>query len=195
MGTADLKEHINSLKLQLENTDNLGQKDSLERRIAALAGGVAIIKVGAATEAELKYLKQKIEDGVNEAKRALEEGIVVGGDVAFIHAIKDLEPKAGVDEQSIGYNIVLKAVEAPFRQIVTNAGNSPDVMVNWLKNDEASEPNQVYDARINAFTNAYGIGIIDALKVVRTVLENAISGAGMFLSIEATITDEVQDEN
>jgi chaperonin GroEL len=194
MGVGDIKQHLESLKLQKENTDNLGQKDSLERRIASLAGGVAIIKVGAATDSELKYLKQKIEDGVNEAKRALEEGIVVGGDVAFIHAVKDLKPKSIETEQGLGYNIVIKAVEAPFRQIAINAGDSPDVLVDYLRNQDAETG---YDAtdKENGIVNMYKEGIIDALKVVRTVLENAISGAGMFLSIEATITDEVQDEN
>lgn len=192
MGEGDIKQHLQSLKLQKENTDNLGEKDKLERRIAALAGGVAIIKVGAATDSELKYLKQKIEDGVNEAKRALEEGIVVGGDVAFIHAAKYLEPKKGIDEASLGYNIVIKAVEAPFRQIATNAGFSPDVFVNEIK---GWVPEQGYDVRTGKVVIMAKEGIIDALKVVRTVLENAISGAGMFLSIEATITDALDDKD
>lgn len=191
MGAGDIKQHLNSLKLQKENTDNLGEKDKLERRIAALAGGVAIIKVGAATESELKYLKAKIEDGVNEAKRALEEGIVVGGDVAFIHAVKDLKPKSVETEQGLGYNIVIKAVEAPFRQIVQNAGGSPDVE---LINVQSGAYDYGYDATAGVILNMFEVGIIDALKVVRTVLENAISGAGMFLSIEATITDEVKED-
>ena len=191
MGTADLKEHINSLKLQKENSDNLGEKDKLERRIAALAGGVAVIKVGAATESELKYLKQKIEDGVNEAKRALEEGIVVGGDVAFIHAVKDLKPKSIETEQGLGYNIILKAVEAPFRQIVTNAGYSPDVMVNTLK--ERGIAVGGWNAINGEYCQMFEDGIIDALKVTRTVLENAISGAGMFLSVEAVIIEDTSD--
>lgn len=213
MGVGDIKQHLQSLKLQKENTDNLGQKDSLERRIAALAGGVAIIKVGAATESELKYLKAKIEDGVNEAKRALEEGIVVGGDVAFIHAVKDLKPKSVETEQGLGYNIVLKAVEAPFRQIVTNAGGKPDLITESIRTNhfwadkpehgiitdefmENCEPEAVgYNAKTGFYVDMYKEGIIDALKVVRTVLENAISGAGMFLSVEATITDFIEDND
>lgn len=193
MGAGDIKSHLEALKLQKENTDNLGEKDKLERRIAALAGGVAIIKVGAATESELKYLKQKIEDGVNEAKRALEEGIVVGGDVAFIHAVKDLKPKSIETEEGLGYNIVIKAVEAPFKQIVTNAGESPDVMINNLKLETLDETSG-WDARNAEIVDMFHVGIIDALKVVRTTLENAISGAGMFLSVEATITEEQEDE-
>ena len=196
MGNGDIERHIASLKLQKENSENIGEQDKLERRIASLAGGVAIIKVGAPTESELKYLKQKIEDGVNEAKRALEEGIVVGGDVSFIHAVKDLPLKSIETEEGLGYNIVIKAVEAPFRQIVINAGGSPDVVLRDIENasSEHEANDWGYDAKDRLIKRMFGFGIIDALKVVRTVLENAISGAGMFLSIEATITEDILDD-
>lgn len=190
MGSTDIKGHLRNLKLLAENTDNLVEKDKLERRIAILSGGIAIIKVGASTEMEAKYLKQKIEDGVNEAKRALEEGIVAGGDVAYIHATKGLGIK-GVDEETIGYNLVLKAVEAPFKQILTNANAETEVILNEIKKSGNSTG---YDVLTNKVVDMLEVGIIDALKVVRTTLENALSGAIMFLSIEASISEETEKE-
>lgn len=192
MGAGDIEKHTKSLKLQRENSENLGEKDKLERRIAALLGGVAVIKVGAATEAELKYLKQKIEDGVNESKRALEEGIVAGGDVAFINASKALKTMEGNTEEAIGYNVILRAVEEPFKQIIKNAGQSSEVILDKVKQDKSTSVG--YNVLTNELTDMIESGIIDATKVVRTVLENAISGALMFLSIECAIVDE-QEEN
>lgn len=189
IGTGSVKNKLNDLKAQLEDTDKAWDKDRLERRIATLGGSVAVIKVGAATETELKYLKQKIEDGVNESKRALEEGIVIGGNNAFIHAAKGLSTDLQ-DEFGKGYNIILKAIEAPLRQIVLNANGKPDVVVSDMENHQ---PEVGYDANTNELKpNLFGLGIIDALKVTRTVLENALSGASMFLTIEASITEEVE---
>lgn len=192
MGSGDIGRHTQALKLQKENSDNLGEKDKLERRIAALMGGVAVIKVGAATESELKYLKQKIEDGVNESKRALEEGIVPGGDVAFINASKSLQARDGIEEESIGYNIILNAVEEPFKQIIKNAGQSAEVILNEVKQDKSTSVG--YNVLTSELTDMIESGIIDATKVVRTVLENSISGALMFLSVEAVIHDEQDDK-
>jgi chaperonin GroEL len=182
--------HLENLRTQLENTESKWDKDRLERRLATLTGSVAVIKVGAATESELKYLKQKIEDGVNEAKRALEEGIVIGGDCAFIHASNGLHENAISENMEFdrGYETILRAVEAPLRQIITNSNGSPDVVINELKNAKNT-------AGYNALTNEiekdmFKAGIIDALKVSRTVLENALSGASMFLTIECAISDE-----
>lgn len=191
MGSQNLKDHIKNLKLLAENTDNTTEKDRLEKRIAVLSGGIAVIKVGASTEAEMKYLKQKIEDGVNESKRALEEGVVIGGDIAYIHAKKNLE-SIGNSDFTNGYNIILNAVEEPFKQIIRNASGKPDVIIEKVK--ELSET-----AGYNALTNEYEkdmfkAGIIDALKVVRTTLENALSGASMFMTIEATITEEPEEK-
>lgn len=192
IGTGDVKNKLNDLKSQLENAENQWEKDKLERRIATLGGHVAIIKVGAATESELKYLKQKIEDGVNESKRALEEGIVIGGDCAYIHAVKNLRvSQVEYPEFIKGYEIVCKAVEAPLKQIVTNANASPDVVVKAIKDGDKF-------LGFNALTNEierdmFKAGIVDALKVTRTTLENALSGASMFLTIECSISDEPEN--
>lgn len=192
MGTADIKEHLRNLKLLAENTDNVVEKDKLERRIAVLGGGIAVIKVGASTESEMKYLKQKIEDGVNEAKRALEEGIVAGGDVAFVNAVKSLTPIQESDF-GLGYNTVISSVSEPFKQIIRNAQGQAEVVLNQIVEDKSTTIG--YNALTDTIEpDMFKAGIIDALKVVRTVLENAVSGAGMFLTIEATVSEEEKKE-
>jgi len=176
---------IATLKAQKEATESKMLKSQLEERIAKLSNSVAIIKVGASSESELKYLKLKIEDGVNEAKRALEEGIVPGGDVAFIHARGKNPTLKG--EELIGFNIVNKAIEAPLRQIVLNSNGSPDVIINDLKGKDTKSG---YNALTNEIVaDMFKYGIIDAVKVTRTVLENAISSASMFLTAEVAIAD------
>ena len=189
-GKGDIKAHIEKLKEKKDKTESKMEQSRLDERIAKLSNSVAIIKVGANSDKELKYLKLKIEDGVSESKRALEEGIVPGGDVVFIHGatLKKLDN----DEQSIGYNIVLKAIEAPLRQIVINGNNSPDVIISKVQNN-------THISGYNALTNEivqdmFECGIIDAVKVSRTVLENAVSAASMFLTIEGTISEEDDKE-
>lgn len=191
LGTQDTKDKVAELKLLKENATSKYEQDKLTGRIAILSGSVAVIKVGAATESELKYLKLKIEDGVNESKRALEEGIIPGGNCAFITGI---EPLKGIDEISLGYNLVLKAVEAPLRQIVLNSNDSPDVVIQGLM--KPRHKNAGYNALTNEIVNdMFECGIIDAVKVSRTVLENAVSAASMFLTIDCTITEEkVEDK-
>ena len=157
-------------------------------------------------QSELKYLKLKIEDGVNEAKRALEEGIVVGGDTAFIHASSKLngehrnfkpliEGSIGgfVDvlenEEKVGYNIIRKAIEYPLRQIIENSGEEPSVIIAQIKTSKNS--NSGYNALTNEIVpDMFSCGIIDAVKVSRTVLENAVSAASMFLTIDCSITEQ-----
>lgn len=187
-GTGDTKAKLEELKAQLENTESKYEKNTLEGRIARLSGSIAKIKVGAASETEKNYLKQKIEDGVNESKRALEEGIVIGGDCAFILALKNLKPKTGYEE-ALGYNIILKAISAPLKQIVLNSNGEGEVITNILYHHKLNTAG--YDANTNlVIDDMFKSGIIDALKVTRTVLENAVSGAGMFLSIAVSISDE-----
>ena len=189
VGSQSTEAKVTELKALKENSTNKYEQDKLQGRIAILSGKIGVIKVGAPTESELKYLKLKIEDGVNESKRALEEGIVVGGDVAFIHARPNY--KEGINEQALGYNIVLNAVEAPLRQIITNSGDSPDVTINSLTGG-----NSGYDALTGKIEpNMFECGIIDAVKVTRTVLENAVSAAGMFLTMEVTITEETDESS
>lgn len=184
----DVKTWITTLKTRKELTENLWEKDQFNERIAKLQNGIAVIKVGASSEDEVKYLKLKIEDGVNETKRALEEGIVMGGNVAFIHASKKLK------EKDLGYNIVLKALEAPLRQIVENSNGSPDVIIDKIRNSDSLTLG--YNALDNTVVeDMYKLGIIDAVKVVKAVLQYAVTEAGIFLTIGGDISEEVIETN
>ena len=191
-GTGDVKTWITTLKTRRELTDNKWEKDQYDERIAKLSNGIAVIKVGANSESEIKYLKLKVEDGVQEAKRALEEGIVIGGNCAFIHASKG-KRKPSTSENELGYNLIIKAIEAPLRQIVLNSNGSPDVVVNELMHKDCPLT-AGYNALDNSYTpDMYKAGIIDAVKVSKTILQNAVSSAAMFLSIEATITNQLEE--
>lgn len=186
----DVKTWITTLKTRSELSENIWEKDQFNERIAKLQNGIAVIKVGASNEDEVKYLKLKIEDGVNETKRALEEGIITGGDVAFINASKNLKNKDKISDIGIGYEIVLKAIEAPLRQIIINSEGSPDVVLNEIKNSNSLTIG--YNSLDNTIVeDMYTEGIIDATKVVKTVLQYAVNEAILFLSIGGDISEEV----
>jgi chaperonin GroEL len=189
----DVKTWITTLKTRSELTDNVWEKDQFKERIAKLQNGIAVIKVGASSEDEVKYLKLKIEDGVNETKRALEEGIIVGGNVALFKA-KTFVPQFFKDninkEIPLGYEIVLKAVQAPLRQIVENSNGSPDVVINKIK--ESNSLTMGYNALEDKIVDdMYKLGIIDAVKVVKSVLQYAVSEAAIFLTIGGDISEEI----
>lgn len=187
----DVKTWITTLKTRRELTENKWEKDQFNERIAKLQNGIAVIKVGANSESEIKYLKLKIEDGVNETKRALEEGIVMGGNCAFIHATKTIS-RGLSEEVELGYEIVKKAIEAPLRQIVENSNGSPDVIIDKIK--ESDSLTVGYNSLDNIVVDdMYALGIIDAVKVTKTVLQNAVSTASMFLSIELSISEETKN--
>lgn len=190
-GKGNLKEHIDNLKTQLSVTDNKMEKDQLGERIAKLSNSIAIIRVGTSSDTKLNYLKQKVEDGVNEAKRALEDGIVIGGNCVFLHAINQLRRKRGITEEDLGYNLVLDSVIAPLRQIIQNSKGQPDVVFNELKDKLYIYG---YDARTNEICpDMYKSGIIDAVKVPITILENAVDEVSTFLTIGASINEPQED--
>ena len=193
---------INQIKKQIEQNDSKYDKEKLEERIAKLSGGVAVIRVGAATETERKYLKLKIEDAVNATKAAIEEGIVAGGGVALIRAAHEVAQKLQVasgklqvmtKEQSLGYEIVLKALEAPTRQIAINAGKDDgSVIVEKIKNGKG---NIGYDAlKDEMVPDMIAAGIVDPVKVTRLGVENACSAAAILLTTEAAIADEPEEK-
>ena len=209
----DIDARVLQLKKQLETTESKYDKEQLQERIAKLAGGVAVIKVGAATETEMKYLKLKIEDAVNATKAAIEEGVVAGGGSAFIKAAKKVASARGgsdlkyfkssggkktvVDEVDIeinlGYQIVLKALEAPLRQIAINAGLEDGAVV-VEKVREAGE-NAGYDALEGVYRDdMLKAGIIDPVKVARSAVENAASAAAILLTTEAAIAEEPEEK-
>ncbi len=185
----ELEFWIESLKSLREQTTSKFDKENLEKRVAKLTGGVAVIKVGAATETEMKYLKLKIEDAVNATKAAIAEGIVAGGGSAFAKVSKKLSDKFEnkADEFSLGYLAVIEALKEPLRQIAKNAGKDEGVVVNEVLKGGA---NSGYNALTDEFTtDMFESGIIDPLKVTRAALENASSAVAMLLTTEVAIAD------
>ncbi len=193
----DIDARLASLRKQKEDSSSKFDTEKLEERIAKLAGGVAVIKVGAATETEMKYLKLKIEDAVNATKAAIEEGIVAGGGSALIRAAKKIKDQSELvlsQEQRLGYEIILKALEAPLKQIAINAGKDDgSVIVNKVM--ESIETSAGYNATTDSIEkNMIERGIIDPVKVTRTALENASSAAAILLTTEVAIADEPREE-
>ena len=188
--TGDIKTWITILKTRREMTENKWEQDQFNERIAKIKNGIAVIKVGASSEDEVKYLKLKIEDGVNETKRALEEGIVMGGNVAFLACQKPMLRELNGEEVILGHKIVMKAIEAPLRQIVENSNGSPDVVINQIK--QSKNLTTGYNSLDNTvIDDMYKLGIVDAVKVVKAVLQYAVNEASIFLSIGGDISEEL----
>ena len=183
----DIEARIGQIKKQIEQTDSEFDKEKLQERLAKLAGGVAVIKVGAATELEMKAKKDKIEDAKNATKAAVEEGIVPGGGVALIRTIKSLDEIKAKGDEATGINILKKALEEPLRQIARNAGEDGAVVASEVKKHEGAYG---FNALTNKYEDLVKAGIIDPTKVVRLALQNAISGAAMLLTTEAVVTDK-----
>jgi chaperonin GroEL len=182
---------VNQIRTEIDNSDSDYDREKLQERLAKLAGGVAVIKVGAATEVELKERKHRIEDAVRNAKAAVEEGIVPGGGVALIQAMKAAGPKIDAlgltDEQAVGANIVRVAVSAPLKQIAENAGLEGGVIVEKVRELPAGEG---LDAATGEYVDMVKVGIIDPAKVTRSALQNAASIAGLFLTTEVVVADK-----
>jgi chaperonin GroEL len=178
---------IKQIRAQIEETTSDYDREKLQERLAKLAGGVAVIKVGAATETEMKEKKARVEDALNATRAAVEEGIVPGGGVALLRAAKALEKLTLEGDEKVGASIVRRALEEPIRQIVENAGVEGSVIVEKVKMSTA--PTQGYDAETMAYVDMVQAGIIDPTKVERVALQNAASIASLLLATEALITD------
>jgi chaperonin GroEL len=187
-----MAERENQIRKQIADASSDFDKEKLQERLAKLAGGVAVIRVGAATETELKERKYRIEDALNATRAAVEEGYVAGGGTALVNVMDDVRAvKAEGDEQT-GVNIVLKALEAPVRQIATNAGQDGSVIVNKLEGQE----NEIgYNAATDKWENMIKAGIIDPTKVTRSALQNAASISALLLTTEAVVADIPKDDN
>ena len=183
---------IKQIRAQIEETTSDYDKEKLQERLAKLAGGVAVIKVGAATETEMKEKKARVEDALNATRAAVEEGIVPGGGVALLRAAKGLEKLKVEGDEKVGANIVRRALEEPIRQIVENAGLEGSVVVEKVK--AATVPTQGFDADSLEFVDMLQAGIIDPAKVERVALQNAASIASLLLTTEALITDLPEDK-
>jgi chaperonin GroEL len=183
---------VAQIKAQMANASSDYDREKLQERLAKLAGGVAVLYVGAATEVEMKEKKDRVEDALSATRAAIEEGIVPGGGVAYIRAIKSLD-KVVTDnaDEKTGVDILRRAIEEPLRQIVANAGLEGSVIVERVKNEKGSFG---YNARTDKYENLYRSGVIDPAKVTRVALENAASIAAMFLTTECVLVD-TQEEN
>ena len=186
-GASDaIKGRINEIKVQIEKTSSDYDREKLQERLAKLAGGVAVINVGAATEVEMKEKKARVEDALHATRAAVEEGIIPGGGVALLRAIPSLDKVKVDEEEAVGVDIVRRALESPLRQICENAGVEPSIIAQAIregKNDYG------YDARTGEYVNMFKAGIIDPTKVARVAVENACSIAGMILTTEAAVTE------
>ncbi len=182
---------IKQIKAQVEETTSDYDKEKLQERLAKLAGGVAVIKVGAATETELKEKKHRVEDALSATRAAVEEGILPGGGVALLNALPALDKLSVEGDEATGVVILKKALEEPLRWIAINAGQEGSVIVDTVKK---SPPGVGYDAEKGDFANMVERGIIDPLKVTRTGLENAASIANMILTTESLVTDIPEKE-
>ena len=182
----EIKGRMSQIKAQIEDTTSDYDKEKLQERLAKLAGGVAVIKVGAATEVELKEKKHSIEDALSTTRAAIEEGLVAGGGVALLQAIPALDQVELVGDEAVGLGILRRALEAPVRQIADNAGAHGEVVVERVKGLETGHG---YDALKGEYGDMFAKGIVDAAKVTRSALQNAASIGAMVLTTEALITD------
>ena len=189
---ADIQARIKQIKAQIEETTSDYDKEKLQERQAKLVGGVGVIKVGAATEVEAKERKHRVEDALSATRAAVEEGVLPGGGVALLNAVKGLDKLEITGDEATGVNIIRKAVEEPIRWIATNAGKDGSVVVDTVKRSKKAQFG--YDAAVDEYGDMVQKGIIDPTKVVRSALENAASIAAMVLVIEALVTDIPEKE-
>ncbi|MED1863847.1 chaperonin GroEL [Fictibacillus nanhaiensis] len=188
--SAKIAARVNQIKAQLEETTSEFDKEKLQERLAKLAGGVAVIKVGAATETELKERKLRIEDALNSTRAAVEEGIVSGGGTALVNVLKAIAQVEATGDELTGVKLVLRALEEPVRQIAHNAGLEGSVVVERLKNEEIGIG---FNAATGEWVNMFESGIVDPTKVTRSALQNAASVSAMFLTTEAVIADKPEE--
>jgi len=190
-GAGDAKEikgRVDMIRAQLETTSSDYDKEKLQERVAKLAGGVAVIKVGAATEVEMKEKKARVEDALHATRAAVEEGVVAGGGVALVRALQGISDLTGDNhDQDMGVQIAFRAMEEPLRQICTNAGDEASVVLNAVKNGAGSFG---YNARTSEYGDMLEMGILDPTKVTRAALQNAASVSGLIITTEAMVADK-----
>lgn len=188
----DIKKRINEIKVQIDKTTSDYDREKLQERLAKLSGGVAVLKIGAATEVEMKEKKARVEDALHATRAAVEEGIIPGGGVAYLRALKDLDSlKVENTDQKVGIDIIRKALEEPARQIVENAGLEASVIINKVKEGTGAFG---FNSATETFEDLFEAGVIDPTKVARVALENAASVAGLLITTEATIVEKPEKE-
>jgi len=189
---ADIQARIKQIRTQIDETTSSYDKEKLQERLAKLAGGVALIKVGAATEVEMKEKKGRVEDALHATRAAVEEGILPGGGVAFLRTLSVLANVDAKGEQAFGVDIIRKAIQEPIRQIVLNAGGEPSIVAEKVSNGTGGFG---FNARTGVYEDLVASGVIDPTKVVRSALQNAASVAGLLLTTEALIADAPSDDD
>jgi chaperonin GroEL len=190
----EIQGRIGQIKAQIEETTSDYDREKLQERLAKLAGGVAVIRVGGSTEVEVKERKDRVDDAMHATRAAVEEGVVAGGGVALLRAVKALENvKPENDDQRVGVEIVRRAIQWPARQIAENAGLDGAVVVGKLL--ESQDPNWGFDAQANEYGDLVGRGVIDPAKVVRTALQDAASVAGLLVTTEAMVAEKPKKES
>ena len=188
---AAIEARVNQIRAQIEDTSSDYDREKLQERVAKLAGGVAVIKVGATTEIEMKEKKARVEDALHATRAAVEEGVVPGGGVALIRVLQTIESVAGDnDDQTVGVGIARRAMEAPLRQIVENAGEEGSVVVDKVKQGKG---NFGYNAGSGEYGDMIEMGILDPAKVTRTALQAAASIAGLMITTEAMVSDAADE--
>jgi chaperonin GroEL len=188
---ADIEGRINTIRRQIDDTTSDYDREKLQERLAKLVGGVAVIKVGAATEVEMKEKKARVEDALHATRAAVEEGIVPGGGTALIRCADALDKVKGTDEEAVGVRILRRAIEEPTRWIAKNAGAEPAVVVDTIKRSKVGIG---YNAATGVFEDMLKAGIVDPTKVVRTALQNASSVAGLMLTTEACVAEKPEEK-
>ncbi len=189
----DIKARVEQIRAQIEETSSDYDREKLQERVAKLAGGVAVIKVGAATEVEMKEKKARVEDALHATRAAVEEGIVPGGGVALVRALEAIKSMTGDNhDQDVGISIACRAMEEPLRQIVANAGGEPSVVLDKVRNGEG---NFGFNASNDEYGDMMEMGILDPTKVTRSALQNASSVAGLMITTECMVAEEPKDES
>ena len=190
---ADIKARVGQIQQQIEETTSDYDREKLQERVAKLAGGVAVIKVGAATEVEMKEKKARVEDALHSTRAAVEEGVVPGGGVALVRALSKLKGLEGDnDDQTAGISIARRAIHEPLRQIVANSGGEPSVVLNKVLDGKG---NYGFNAQTEEYGDLVKMGILDPTKVVRTALQNAASIAGLLITTEATVAEKPKKDD
>jgi chaperonin GroEL len=189
---ADIKGRVESIRQQIEEATSDYDKEKLQERVAKLSGGVAVIKVGAATEIEMKEKKARVEDALHATRAAVEEGVVPGGGVALVRALKAIEKLVGKNEdQTTGIKILARSIEEPLRQIVANAGEDAAVVLNRVREGKGTFG---YNAATSEYGDMIEMGILDPTKVTRLALQNAASVAGLLLTTEVMIAESPKED-
>jgi chaperonin GroEL len=190
---AEIEARVSQIRAQIEETTSDYDREKLQERVAKLAGGVAVIRVGGMTEVEVKERKDRVDDALNATRAAVQEGIVVGGGVALVQAAKGLRDlKGGNSDQDAGISIVRRALEAPLRQIAENAGVDGAVVAGKVR--ESEDKTFGFNAQTEEYGDMFAFGVIDPAKVVRTALEDAASIAGLLITTEAMVADKPKDD-